>query len=69
MYFQNLSPERRHSSVVTVKADIYAAGWVFFEVLCGLSPLLFRESTLDDDFAKSEALPVLHKQPSCVAGC
>ncbi|DBA72225.1 TPA: hypothetical protein ACH3X2_010618 [Trebouxia sp. C0005] len=42
LYAQNLSPEQRKGCNVTAKADVYAAGWVFFEVLCGLSPLLFH---------------------------
>jgi len=53
MYAQNLSPEKRKGCSVTAKADIYAAGWVFFEVLSGLSPLLFREAKSNDDFAAS----------------
>ena len=56
MYAQNLSTDRQHSSRVTAAADVYAAGWVFFEVLCGVSPLLFLEAQTDDDFAASEAL-------------
>lgn len=53
MYAQSLSPEQGKSCNVTAKADVYAAGWVFFEVLCGLSPLLFREARSNDDFAAS----------------
>ena len=70
MYAQNLPLQQQHKSVVCAKADIYAAGWVFFEVLCGLSPLLFQEAKSDDEFAASESanlhstfcLLVLHRQ-------
>ena len=43
---------------MSAKADVYAAGWVFFEVLCGLSVLLFREADTDDDFAASKLTAV-----------
>lgn len=55
MYAQNLSTDRQLNSRVTAAADIYAAGWVFFEVLCGVSPLLLLEAQTDDDFAASKA--------------
>lgn len=60
MYVQNLPSQQQHKSVVCAKADIYAAGWVFFEVLSGLSPLLFQDATSDDEFAASKS-SVLHK--------
>lgn len=51
LYAQNLPSLQKHKSAVCAAADVYAAGWVFFEVLCGLSPLLFREAKSDADFA------------------
>ena len=54
LYSQNLHPSANGRTNVTATADMYAAGWVFFEVLCGLSPLLFLESSTDDEFAASE---------------
>ncbi len=70
MYTQNLSPEKRKGCSVTAKADVYAAGWVFFEVLCGLSPLLFREAKSNDDFAASRVtLPCLLCVYVCVCVC
>ena len=78
MYAQNLSPEQRKGCNVTAKADVYAAGWVFFEVLCGLSPLLFREAKSNDDFAASRITLscllcvrdlVSHDQGACVCVC
>ncbi|DBA79548.1 TPA: hypothetical protein ACH3X1_008249 [Trebouxia sp. C0004] len=60
MYAQNLSSEQRKGCNVTAKADVYAAGWVFFEVLCGLSPLLFREAKSNNDFAaNAKCFPAL----------
>ena len=53
LYSQNLDPCANGPSHVTAAADMYAAGWVFFEVLCGLSPLLFLEAAADDEFAAS----------------
>ena len=55
MYVQNLLPAQKHQSTVSAAADVYAAGWVFFEVLCGLSPLLFQDAKTDDDFAAGKA--------------
>ena len=55
MYVQNLCPGQKHRSTVSTAADVYAAGWVFFEVLCGLSPLMFQEAKTDDSFAAGEA--------------
>ena len=55
MYVQNLHPGQKHRSTVGTAADVYAAGWVFFEVLCGLSPLMFQEAKTDDSFAAGEA--------------
>ena len=55
MYVQNLPPRQKHKSTVSAAADVYAAGWVFFEVLCGLSPLLFQDAKTDDDFAAGKA--------------
>ena len=54
MYSQNLNPSANGRTNVTAAADMYAAGWVFFEVLCGLSPLLFLEASIDDEFAASK---------------
>ncbi len=64
LYTQNLSPDQQKRSMITAKADVYGAGWVFFEVLCGLSPLLFREATTDDDHAASKAATTL-----CLTAC
>ena len=51
LYIQNHPANNQSKRMVTAKADIYSAGWVFFEVLCGLSPQLFREAISDDQFA------------------
>lgn len=55
LYAHNLPSPRNHKSMVCAAADVYAAGWVFFEVLCGLSPLLFREAETDADFAAGKS--------------
>lgn len=53
LYAQNLKSQKQ-KAVVGTAADVYAAGWVFFEVLCGLSPLIFREAKTDADFAEGK---------------
>lgn len=56
MFVQNLLTTQKLKSTVSAAADVYAAGWVFFEVLCGLSPLLFQDAKTDDDFAAGSAM-------------
>ena len=56
LYSQNLPAERQDTTTVTAKADVYATGWVFFEVLCGEGPLIFSQASNDDDFAHSKNL-------------
>ena len=55
MYVQNLLPAQKHKPTVSAAADVYAAGWVFFEVLCGLSPLLFQDAKTNGEFAAGKA--------------
>lgn len=53
LFGQNLSVGQQDSTSITGAADIYATGWVFFEVLCGVGPLMFAEGTTDHDYAHS----------------
>ena len=56
MFRQNLPAEFQESTTITGAADIYAAGWILFEVLCGMGPLTFAEATTDGDYAHSMLL-------------
>lgn len=54
LFSQNLLPAQKASIDVTATADVYAAGWVFYEVLCGVGPLIFQTAETDDDHAHSK---------------